>query len=272
MNKLISRPINRFFAFGCSFTAYGYPGWSEIVAYDLDVEFYNYGRNGAGNQYIFNMIMQADSFFNFTKDDLIIVEWTSVAREDRYKNKNWLTPGNIYTQSTYDKQYVKEWADFDGYAIRDFASIKATVEFLKSKQVQYHCLAMAPLLEIKNQWAPYKDDQISQDIYEVYQYYIDNIAPSFYDVLWDGTVLPKIKQEHNRYSKTINGHPSPSEHFTFLLKTFDHSFLTTTSEAVLHCEQQYNEILDNTDFTKKSFGQLDFTDLYFIRSNPIKKL
>ena len=196
MIELITRPVKRLFTFGCSFTGFRYPTWAEILAYDLgNVEFYNYGRRGAGNQYIFNMIMQADQVFKFDNDDLVIVEWTNFAREDRYCNNRWYTPGNIYTQSTYDAEFVKKWADYRGYMLRDMASIKAVSDILRNKKLQYHFLSMSSV-RLDNQWC---DDELNEpDISGLYSEYLTEILPSFYDVLWDGSMKTCMGTERTK--------------------------------------------------------------------------
>ena len=60
MIELFSKKPTRIFTFGCSFTDYIWPTWANIIAYDLNIPFHNYGRGGAGNQFIFNTIMQAE--------------------------------------------------------------------------------------------------------------------------------------------------------------------------------------------------------------------
>lgn len=273
MPKIIDKPVKRFFAFGCSFTNYEYPTWADIIAYDLEVDFYNYAKSGAGNQYIFNTIMQADSFYNFNEDDLIIVQWSSVSREDRYKDSKWITPGNIYTQATYDSKYVAKWANFEGYLIRDFALIKAASEFLQNKKIQYHTLSMAPLATTYNQWE--NSVQVTQHIsnmINLYKSYLDKILPSFYQVLWNGSIQHKVEEENRLYSKMVNCHPTVLEHYKFLLQTFDHTFNETTVDIVNKTEQKYQHIMNTTNFAKVNFHDIDFSDLFFIKSQDIKQL
>lgn len=273
MTKLISRPVKRFFAFGCSFTNWEYPTWADILGYELGVEFYNYGKSGAGNQYIFNTIMQADSFYNFNENDLIIVEWTSVAREDRYKNQNWVTPGNIYTQQEYNAEYVEQWADFEGYLVRDLAVIKAVSLFLKNKKLQHHILSMAPLITINNEWRDnFNSTETINRLSELYKPYIDEIYKSFYEVLWEGTIQTKVKEETELYSKLVNGHPTTAEHYTFLLKTFDYNFSKKTSDIIDAYDRSYTYIMRNTDFAKTTFNYKLFDHLRFIESNPTEQL
>ena len=216
MNRphLFKHRPKRLFTFGCSFTGFKYPTWAEILAYELDVPFYNYGQSGAGNSYMFNMLMQADNYFDLGPDDLVIVCWTNFAREDRFRNGSWHTPGNIYTQKTYPKDWVREWADIEHFALRDSALIKATTEFLSRKKIQYHFLSMLNLLERINQWQPSGDihlDLIKQSYYQ----YFDQVLPSFYQILWNNDIEYKLLQEQKIHPKFQNGHPTPKEHFEY---------------------------------------------------------
>ena len=79
----------------------------QYLQMDLDIPFYNYGQSGAGNQYIANMIAQANAVHKFAPDDLIMVCWTNVCREDKWHNGQWATPGNIYTQNIYSVLVIK---------------------------------------------------------------------------------------------------------------------------------------------------------------------
>lgn len=62
---------NRFFAFGCSSTRYFWPTWADIVGNSFgENEFYNFARPASGNVAIFNRVMEANTRFKITKDDL----------------------------------------------------------------------------------------------------------------------------------------------------------------------------------------------------------
>ena len=95
------KKYKRFFAFGCSMTSYGWPTWADIIAQEIP-EYYNYAQSGGGNLFISCQVTEASLRHKFTDTDLVMVMWSSVAREDRHVNGNWLTPGNIYTQNYYD--------------------------------------------------------------------------------------------------------------------------------------------------------------------------
>jgi hypothetical protein len=70
------------FTFGCSFTEYIWPTWADILGREF--EYYeNWGKAGGGNQYIFNSLIECHLRNQLTKDDTVIIRWTSPDREDR---------------------------------------------------------------------------------------------------------------------------------------------------------------------------------------------
>jgi hypothetical protein len=124
----------RFFAFGCSFTNYKWPTWADIIGKDF--EFYeNWGAPGAGNYFIFNSFIEANSRYNFNKDDLIIIMWSTKEREDRYSNNEWIHATSNSIENTYSNVWVsKFYFDTRSQLIRDLAFIKSTQLILDSKE------------------------------------------------------------------------------------------------------------------------------------------
>ena len=89
----------RIFAFGCSLTQYFYPTWADILIHQYKSQGYegsNWAKSGAGNMYINSRLWEANTIHKFTKDDVILLQWASMYREDRYHmGKGWWTPGNF---------------------------------------------------------------------------------------------------------------------------------------------------------------------------------
>lgn len=225
---------DRFFAFGCSFTHYKWATWANILGYELDCEFYNFGKSGAGNGFIANQVAQADAYFGFTKNDLVVVSWTNISREDRWKaGQGWITPGNIYSQHDYDNNFVKEWANDAHFAIRDFSNIHLVKNLLETK-TNYHFLQMCDIVKIVNQWDPHsKTDKRVKKLATLYKSDMAAINPSFYDILWRGNVENKWKKDwkeiHPHYS---DGHPTPLEHLQYLERTIAPTISKKTKYAV----------------------------------------
>jgi hypothetical protein len=259
--KLIEQPIKRFFAFGCSFTNYHWATWPEILSLDLAVPFWNYGQSGAGNQYIANSITQADQFFNFDENDLIIVSWTNVCREDRWINNNWITPGNIYSQNFYDEKYIKKYVDPNGYLLRDLSLIHLVDNMLQNKKCQYHFLSMCDIVEQLDQGEQLSFDYSQKSFNEIKNLYKDTVKkinPSFYKILWDNNIQKnKFKEENKFYlDKFSDGHPTPIEHFRYLKTIFSgHKFSNNTEKIVLEKDMYLkNELLKICRQTDKRFS------------------
>ena len=244
MRKLIEKKPKRLFAFGCSFTEYKWATWANILAYDFDCEFYNFGKSGAGNTYITNQITQANNYFKFNKDDLVIVSWTNISREDRWSStKGWVTPGNIYSQQDYDQNFVRYWANDIHFALRDFSNIDLIRKYLEST-TNYHFLSMCDITKQINQWEDISKQTNTQieSIIELYQDSLNCILPSFYDVLWNGDIDKKWQKDwkeiHPHYS---DGHPTILEHYKYLNSVFDYDFSERTKKAV---ENLFSEWVD----------------------------
>lgn len=207
----------RFFAYGCSFTSYDWPTWADIIGQSYD-EYYNYGRPGAGNFYIFHSLMETDQHHKIIKDDLVIIQWTCASREDRYKDNKWLTQGGV--ANYYTGPEMTKFFDFRGFVMRDLALIKATKTFLDNIGCEYYFLSMVPL-STNNM---YKDvfDTVTDDIEQVYKDILDLIKPSFEEVI--GTI-DSIRPVTVNNVIILDGHPLPSEHYDYIYKVLPKKLL-----------------------------------------------
>ncbi len=291
--QLITLQPKRIFCFGCSFTQYLWATWAEIIGYEFpDAEFYNFGKSGAGNQYIFNMLMQADSVYNFTHEDLVMIQWTNVSREDRYlhaghkgllntesKHGAWSTPGNIYTQGFYDHVWLKKYFSEYGAMVRDLAFIKAAHQILKHK-AQWHFLQMNNLVMYANQWdVPIKiEDNVSQkkhgdmsrlqQLKDIYSDTIEHLSNSFYDVLYNNNWNQKFKADRKLVNKQFqDGHPHPLEHYDYLKRTFKHDWSARTNKGVSDLQKKWIQLMNDASHNKDKFSiykeERRWTDMAF---------
>jgi hypothetical protein len=259
MNLIIRKP-KRIFTFGCSFTNYAWSMWPEIISYDLEIPLYNYGRTGAGNQFIANTICQANAKYKFNSNDLVMVCWTNVCREDRWANGGWILPGNIFTQNEYDSKWVEKFIDPLGLLMRDLASINLINNLLKTTNCQYHFLSMMNIVNGGNQWNSKKSKfnsfeklnpetgkniDVLDELLEYYKNDIDQIQKSFYEVLWDDDIEKKLDIEWRRFNGNFHdGHPWPTESLEYLKSVFvNHKFKQSTVDKVFDVENKIiNEI------------------------------
>lgn len=168
------KKYKRFFVFGCSFTSYIWPTWADILSKEMpQAEYYNFGLCGGGNLFIAASVAEANQRFNFNENDLVVIMWTTVCREDRYiTNRGWLMTGNIFTQQEYDQNFVEKFADTRGYLIRDLAIISLTVNLFKSLPATAIFLSGVPF--------NYQNENVEgiESILTCYQNIIDQIKPS----------------------------------------------------------------------------------------------
>lgn len=175
--------MTRLFAFGCSFTNYDWPTWADIMGRQFD-QYFNYGKSGGGNQFIFNSIVEANLNHKFNDTDTIAIMWTNVGREDRYLKKQWLSPGNIYIQHVYDKKFTRKFIDERGYYIRDLASIWAINQLLEQIKCKFIQFSMVDMTNPTGHANIDASSQI-QDLLPYYQPVLDKILPSVHKTIFN---------------------------------------------------------------------------------------
>ena len=203
--------MRRLFTFGCSFTNYRWSTWADCLAPEFDY-FENWAQSGAGNEFIFNSVMEADQRNKFGSDDTVIVCWTTATREDRYVDGRWHTLGNMFTCPIYNKDYLETHIDERGLLIKTLGYIKAVKTLLENRKTHWKFLSMDTI-----------------DSLNIYQDVVDSILPSYKAVLFS-------KGWPNR-----NGdpHPSPEEHLAYLDAVLP-AWVTKQSTRVIMREENIN--------------------------------
>lgn len=246
MTRLYNSAPKRVFTFGCSFTDYCWATWANIIGFELNqkynCEFYNFGKPGAGNTYISNLISQVDQVYKFTKDDLVLVCWTSITREDRWKDGRWYCGGNIYSSgdSLLSGEMTNLLADNTYFLMRDLANIKL-VDSLLSSKTQYHFLSVKNVYD-RELLSLTENTNLLLRIN--YNNILNGIKKSFYSILWKNN--PSFKDEINRrrlHKFFIEGHASPEEHFFYLKKVFQYEFSKKTIDVVKKTQTKFKDLI-----------------------------
>jgi hypothetical protein len=235
------KKYKRFFAFGCSMTSYGWPTWADIIAKEIP-ESYNYAQSGGGNLFISCQITEASLRHTFNEDDLVMVMWSSPAREDRHVRGSWLTPGNIYTQNYYDEKFVKAFSDDLGYLLRDINLITLTKGLLECSPADYYMLNMSPLILHPRDLSSTVKYNI---ILEMYKDTFDSILPDILTLELNG-IWPQhpISKEGNQ---SADYHPSPIQHFGYIKKLFPNAHWSDDTIDFVNAEQEKMERIRNFD-------------------------
>ena len=248
------KKYKRFFAFGCSFTQYSWPTWADIISKEIN-ESYNYGWCAAGNFFIFQALMEAIVKHKLNKDDLVMIMFSNVTREDRFtKNRGWITPGNLYHQDEYNAKFLKKYLCDHGYLMRDLNLVSGCKLSLDSIGCDYKLMSMVPFDSKQS------DSSKMSNINYLLKFYHDiltTLEPNVLDTVFNGdwnTRSPRptyqVRWQKESY---VDNHPTPSEHLEYLQKIIPNiEFSKETLEFVTASNHQ----VLSTDFTMKTFKQL----------------
>ena len=240
--------MSRLFTFGCSYTRYSYATWADLIGVNYD-ESYNFGRGGASNTYIMNKFIEADSMFNFTSDDTVIVMLTGIGRFSYYnKDKTWVTNGDLFeyhfnTKDPVVKEFVTNMYSEDWAIYSAWVAAKTMKTILTSKNVKHKFL-----MGIDNRnylrvdgckWR--HEEPINQT----------NKTKEIYDLLDVKETLDewmtRQKFHRNDYivwqnNKQQDGHPTPKMHSMFAKEHLG-EYYTSKSDEFL---KQVEEVFVNT--------------------------
>jgi hypothetical protein len=184
--------------------------WADILAPSFD-HFENWGQSGAGNQYIFNSVMEADQRRRFRSGDTVMICWTNIMRDDWYAQRHWVTPGGIWDTPIYTKEFIADHVNPRGYLIRDLAYIKATQSLLDLwPEVRWYMFSMCPM-DAHDIWD--ESDVKLRDCCDLYQPVLDRLLPSFQQVL-------RPNGWGYGHKPGDDDHPTPQEHLAYLDSVF----------------------------------------------------
>lgn len=224
---------NRFFAFGCSITQYGYPTWADIIGYDLDIEYFNFGIQGLGNVGIASRILEADIQHKFTENDLIMIGWSSWTREDRFLKNGWQANGNVLNNRFYDMNFIRRYWSLENDIIKNSTAIISTNKIYKDL-ISYQFNALGKLEG---------DIQLSKSQKKLLEFYNPSLP-----------VIDNFTHDNTRY--TFDGHPTIASYITLVKDTIYPKFnLHLKTETIDYFYDLHDQCLSFTDFNQ--FTKLD---------------
>jgi len=230
---------SRIFTFGCSFTEFPWPTWADIIINHAESEVpgvvgENWGRCGAGNTFIASRIWECHAKNKLTSDDYVFICWTSVFREDRHLNGNWITNGELLNANDdFTAEYILKYnSDVNSRfnVLKDCALIMSTHLALKQLGVNVIHFSMIGLTYDEGKpWVGAYDESV------------DGLTPddvvNTYDIKFDGQPMMSVlnlKDQGPVAGKTrykahwpnrkphVEWHPTPAEHLTYLTKEINH--------------------------------------------------
>lgn len=131
--------MKRLFVFGCSFTAYSWPTWADFLSTEFDY-YENWALSGLGNRAIMERISECNAMNTFTKDDTVIVQWTTHLRNDFFhrfgpndRPAGWKTAGSIFNYinvDLYDQKWIDNFFYEPAWVMHNLNYISMTQKFL----------------------------------------------------------------------------------------------------------------------------------------------
>ena len=242
----------RAFYFGCSFTKYYWPTWADLIRLEIPNS-YQYAQVGAGNFYIYQSIIEAIIKHNIQKDDLVLVMFSNVTREDRYtKSEGWITPGNLFYQDTYDEKFMKKFFCEKGYLMRDLNLIEGIDRVLSTTGADYSLMTMINFDSYNS-----GQEKMSgvEDVLEFYKPTLNKIKSSVFEVIFnnDWNTRKNRPKYHTHWASDLytDNHPTTIEHLEYVQKMFPDTIFTDSildkasvwTEMALACNT-YTEICD----------------------------
>lgn len=155
--------MSRLIVSGCSFTWYLQPTWPMFLSKKFD-RTYSFGTGGAGNDYIFNSIIDADSILKFNQDDTIIIEWSGDHRLDHFftegMSTRWVTQGDLVHRPVDEFTVLDSYFPEKGLKKKTVNYMLAIYRYLKEKKVNF---IFTSLYDLRT------DDEYSDLLKEMYE-------------------------------------------------------------------------------------------------------
>jgi hypothetical protein len=140
--------MKRLFTFGCSFTKYAWPTWADFLGLEFD-HAENWGIHGIGNVAIANRVAECHSKNKFTKDDIIIVQWSSHIRNDFHNFRRspigrdamgWKTKGSMFNylnKDLYNDDWIMKFFDERSYIMYSLNAMALVKNLLENSGCNY---------------------------------------------------------------------------------------------------------------------------------------
>jgi len=219
----------RCFAFGCSFTHWFYwPTWADFIGINFD-EYYNLGMPGSSNRMVHNRLIEANEFYKFNKNDLVLIGITNFGRlnwlEEINGDPSWCCHGGPQNwPSTEKTKFLKNHFWKQNYGIYDtWLMIVNSVQLFDT-------------LGIKNRFVMSLDNRhfLHNEILD-----LSSKEISMSKKIFQHCVTNQSLQE---FSSIEDGHPDPIEHYHYA-EQYLKDLITDKSKLYL------DEVCKNIDFT-----------------------
>jgi hypothetical protein len=175
----------RLFTFGCSFTGTEfYPSWAPFLGLEFE-HFENWGVTGVGCRAIAERVAECHSKNKFTKDDVVIVQWTTHLRHDYYTAQTgkktwhgWQTAGNMFNppnREVFTDKFIEDFFFEPAYIMHCLNFMVLVQSLLNSTGCTWYMTSIGDWPKLCTDiWEPERNIDIRRDMPD-FQCYYDSI-------------------------------------------------------------------------------------------------
>jgi hypothetical protein len=239
----------RLFTFGCSFTNYKWQTWADIIGSQFE-EFQNWGKSGAGNFFISSSLYECHSIYNITKDDVVLIMFSSIDRFDFINQKSdYETNGSIYGEnhSLYGDFVFNKWSEEFGL-YNSWFSISSAKQLLDSIGCEYQLMKSFNFNQIDGPREYEKPNNTNQRI---------DMCLNLIDGMIVGESLNEFHTKKNQHyyfddlPNKVDGHPPISIHLEWVKQNLKKYYVEEMDSICDNWEKKIpkkiNDLLKNND-------------------------
>ena len=251
--------MKRLFAFGCSLTYYSWPTWADLISTSFD-EYYNFAVMGMGNQFIHHTVYEANSIFDFTSNDTVLVMFTHPFRNDSFiidpldKNLRWQSRGFIY-QPSNDDLYTDEWRKYfwspEQSYMQQWLTMKSIKELLLRKGVNYKFLSG---ISHRNTEGTGPIDSNEHGFIQPYYKQIDEML-DVNESLFEWANKNYKKEDFYVFNGELDQHPTVTMHGNYALKFLPEFCQNLTENVLAGLEAEIDFNSQENNWKKPKFMQ-----------------
>ena len=261
--------MKRLFVLGCSFSNYAWPTWADILGQEFDI-FENWAFPGLGNRAIAERVAEIHANNHLTKDDTVIIQWTSHLRHDWHatdhrhqENAGWKTSGSLFNYinaEIFDEKWIKTFWSENSYMMHTYNNILLTQNFLNGVGCNWRMTSMGYINKMNSDYPTTSHGEKTNEIdamvdiptLSIYKKIFDDKSKWIKPIgtfAWNHKTKPyKFKSMQDKAVFSIDRHPTTYQHSewlkTYLLPSLGISQKQT--KKAKHWIDTINRIYDNS--------------------------
>jgi len=273
---------------GCSYTSNNYPTWNLWLGEHYDKHF-TFGQSGSGPKYSY---IQIRDYFKYSKninpqDHHVIIQWSSLLREDRRgNNMQFKSGGQITNNHYYPTEYVEKYFNIVDSTCDLVYYIESLISLSKELGFKLNMLYMfEPWVDtlygeptahpndktfFKNQHHQFLNSPYLSSLKELYksEYFI---SPSIEKFCFDFPKQnPIYYHDYNNNEYHIDNHPSPLQHFEYYKFLADKFIKDPYPKEWGNIALKLENVMSSVDLSKK-FCDIFEKDFHYMQSIDLWK-